>query len=160
MGGRRGRGRISRRGGLWTFSRKKFERLSLCTIFKIETIRTATIFKFFKKLALVKHGAVTLHPWTMRPWTIRPWKNWMKRSWDYASLGLCVPGTFCPWPFCDNTVCPHFSGRTIHPHSNSNSNRGLRKVFFLIPFLCLLLTRYNCFGVWGGAISGFSISCN
>jgi hypothetical protein len=54
-------------------------------------------------LILTKKDAMTLHPWT-----IRPWKNWMTRPWDVASLGRFVPGRFV-------TLCPHFSGRTIHP---------------------------------------------
>jgi hypothetical protein len=31
------------------------------------------------------------------------------RPWDYASLGRFVPGRFV-------TICPRFSGWTIHPH--------------------------------------------
>jgi hypothetical protein len=37
------------------------------------------------------------------------------RPWDYASLGRFVPGRFV-------TICPHFSGRTIHPHFEKLEN--------------------------------------
>jgi hypothetical protein len=37
------------------------------------------------------------------------------RPLDYASLGRFVPGRFV-------TICPHFSGRTIHPHFEKVEN--------------------------------------
>jgi hypothetical protein len=37
------------------------------------------------------------------------------RPWDYASLGRFVPGRFV-------TICPFFSGRTIHPHFEKLDN--------------------------------------
>jgi hypothetical protein len=53
------------------------------------------------------------------------------RPWDYASLGLCVPRIMRPWDYASLgrfvpgrfvTICPHFSGRTIHPHFEKLEN--------------------------------------
>jgi hypothetical protein len=44
----------------------------------------------------------------------------MMRPWEYASLGRFVPGQFV-------TVCPHFSGRTIHPHFENCTCEQKRK---------------------------------
>jgi hypothetical protein len=49
----------------------------------------------------------------------------MMRPWDYETLGLCVPRFMRPWDYKSLgrfgpgrfvTICPHFLGRTIHPH--------------------------------------------
>jgi hypothetical protein len=61
------------------------------------------------------------------------------RPWDYSSLGRFVPGRFV-------TICPQFSGRTIHPHFEQLENlfgRFIPDLLKIMLYIILYILYYH-----------------